>query len=426
MRKYHGERMIHRWPRLPLLLLAWLTLALGSACSDGGTDRSEDTPAPEASATPAATPTQAPPPEPLRSLRIERVFPALSFAKMTGIYEAPDGSSRLFVVEQAGRILVFDNRPDVQEARVFLDIRERVLTAGAEEGLLGLAVAPDFASSGQFYVYYSTPNPRRTVLSRFRVGDARNGVADAASEERILEIGQPFANHNGGGILFGPDGHLYLGIGDGGSAGDPMGNGQNLGTLLGKMLRIDVSGSDGSRPYRIPPDNPFVGRQGAREEVWTYGMRNPWRFAFDPETKVLWAADVGQNQWEEIDIIARGANYGWNITEGRHCFPPARTDCVLSGITLPVFEYDHSGGECSITGGFVYRGGLLPSMRGAYVYGDYCTGRAWALRYDGSRVTEQALIVDTNLSISAFGQDRGGNVYLLDHGPAGGIYRLVP
>src|SRR3972149_3873810 len=282
----------------------------------GGDDTADVTPSPTAA---AATPT---PPRASGSfprLRLERVFPNLTFARMTGLHQAPDG--RWFVVEQPGRILVFENRPDAQP-RVFLDITDRVDDSGNEMGLLGPARTPDFAQSGRFSVNSPASPPRRTIVSRFRVAPG-GGSADAASEFLVLEVGQPFPNHNGGPTTlgpggqpsFGPDGMLYIGFGDGGAGNDPMGNGQNKGTLLGKLLRIDVSDLSGVS-YAVPDGKPFVGAPGAVEEIWALGLRNPWRFSWDAQTGDLWLADVGQNAREEIDLVTKGGNYGWSGTEG--------------------------------------------------------------------------------------------------------------
>ena len=359
-------------------------------------------------------------------MRLERAFPSLSFTNLTGLYEAPDGTGRLFALEQRGRIQVFENRNEVSQKSVWLDITNRVNMGGEEEGLLGLAFAPDFALSGQFYVNYTATNPRRTVISRFTASPSQSGLPNPATELKVLEVGQPFANHNGGYLLFGPDGFLYIGLGDGGgSGGDPMGNGQSLNTLLSKMLRIDVSGTSQGRNYRVPPDNPFVGQGGGvREEIWALGLRNPWRYAFDSETNDLWVADVGQDALEEIDVVQKGKNYGWSVLEGSKCFRVA--NCNTTGLTLPIFEYDHSAGACSITGAFVYRGNQLPALQGAYVYGDFCNGKVWALRYDGKRVTEQKELLDSNIAISSFAQDSRGAIYVLAYSSSGGIFRLVP
>ena len=265
---------------------------------------------------------------------------------------------------------------------IFLDIRSSVTRGGNEEGLLGLAFAPNFADNGRFYVYYSAASPRRSVLSRFEVRP--DGLADPTSEHVVLEVDQPFRNHNGGMIAFGPDGMLYVGLGDGGSAGDPHRNGQNPGTLLGTILRIATEEPVEGATYAIPADNPFAGQSGARGEVWAYGLRNPWRFSFDRATGDLWVGDVGQNAREEIDIVHPGANYGWNVMEGTTCF---RTrSCNDDGLQAPVAEYGHNLG-CSVTGGYVYRGQRIPALEGVYLYGDFCSGRIWGLRYDGMDVT---------------------------------------
>ena len=351
---------------------------------------------------------------------VERVFPDLSFEEMTNLVQPDDSSGLIFVTEQAGAIYSFSAN-NSQQADIFLDIREQVNRGGNEEGLLGLAFDPDYQENGYLYVYYSAADPSRSVLSRFSLDQETTDVANPESEVIIMEVAQPYSNHNAGQLAFGPDGYLYVALGDGGSAGDPEGNGQSLDTLLGSILRIDVSGLSAPGDYEIPADNPFVGVEGARPEIWAYGFRNPWRFSFDPETGRLWAGDVGQSAWEEIDIITKGANYGWNIMEGSHCYSPS-TGCNQSGLTLPIVEYDHSEG-CSVTGGYVYRGDQIPSLQGYYIYGDYCSGNVWALAYDGSAVTENILLVDSDLSITSFGEDLAGNLYVLDR--QGGIYTLV-
>ena len=353
-------------------------------------------------------------------IQVERVFPDLSFQEMTNLVQPDDASDLMFVTEQRGVIYSFSAN-NSQQADVFLDITDRVNRGGNEEGLLGLVFGSDYQENGYFYVYYSAADPSRSVLSRFSLDEEDTDVADPESEVIIMEVAQPFSNHNAGQLAFGPDGYLYIGLGDGGSAGDPLGNGQNLVTLLGSILRIDVSGLSAPGDYEIPADNPFVGTTGARGEIWAFGLRNPWRFSFDSETGLLWAGDVGQSSWEEIDIIAKGANYGWNIMEGSHCYSPA-TGCDQSGLTLPIVEYDHSEG-CSVTGGYVYRGDQIPSLQGYYMYGDYCSGNIWALVYDGSVVTDNVLLVDSDLSITSFGEDLAGNLYILDR--QGGIYTLV-
>jgi glucose/arabinose dehydrogenase len=382
--------------RIMLLMAGVITLASLLACNSGST--------PTASV-----------------VQVERVFPDLSFQEMTNLVQPDDTSGLIFISEQRGVIHAFSaNNP--QQTDIFLDITDRVNKGGNEEGLLGLAFDPDYQENGYFYVYYSAADPRRSVLSRFGLNQENTHVADPQSEVIIMEVKQPYANHNAGQLAFGPDGYLYIGLGDGGSAGDPQGNGQNLGTVLGSILRIDVSILSIAGDYAIPADNPFVGTLGFRPEIWAFGLRNPWRFSFDLETGLLWAGDVGQDSWEEIDIIAKGANYGWNIMEGLHCYSPV-TGCDPSGLTLPIVEYEHSQGRCSVTGGYVYRGDQITSLQGYYIYGDYCSGDIWALSYDGSAVTENMLVTDSGLSITSFGVDLVGNLYILDRG--GGIYTLV-
>ena len=353
--------------------------------------------------------------EPLRELGVLEAFPGLSFDRPVALVFPDDGANRGFVVEQPGRIVALNSEND---SNTFLDIRDRVRDRGEEEGLLGLAFDPDYESNGFLYVYYTADGPRRSVISRFSV-DPGDGTADPGTETLVLEVEQPYANHNGGQIVLGPDDFLYVGLGDGGSAGDPKRNGQNPATLLGAILRLDVSSLDSTGTYSIPPDNPFVGVQDARPEIWAYGLRNPWRFTFDSETGDLWAADVGQNKMEEVDLIRPGLNYGWNIMEGDECYPRS---CDTRGLELPIAVYGRDGG-CSITGGYVYRGSRIPSLYGAYVYGDFCSGKIWAFRYDGSRVTESILLADTKIRISSFAEDTDGELYILDLD--GEIYRFV-
>ena len=289
---------------------------------------SQPAPSPSPSAA-ARTPTPGPPSDtpapvearPLAPVELEPAFPGIEFDRMVFLTYAEDESGRLFVVLQPGRIVVFENDPGVESARTFLDIRDQVNDAGNEEGLLGLAFDPAFVENGHFYVYYTASRPRRTVVSRFSVSAGDPDRADPDSELVFMEVAQPYRNHNGGHVAFGPDGMLYVGLGDGGSGGDPRGNGQDTSTLLGSILRIDVSVLDQLGGYAVPPDNPFAGGEGAaRGEIWAYGLRNPWRFSFDRETGDLWAADVGQNLYEEVNVVRPGLNYGWNVMEGSHCF----------------------------------------------------------------------------------------------------------
>lgn len=326
---------------------------------------------------------------------------------------AGDGSGRLFVVEQAGRIRIIDGDKVVETP--FLDISDRVGSSSNEQGLLGLAFAPDYASSGTFFVNY-TNRAGDTVISRFQVtADAQ--VADPASETLVLTFQQPAPNHNGGMILFGPDGMLWVGTGDGGASNDRFGNGQNPQTLLGKMLRIDVM-SDPTQPYTIPADNPWVtaqwNGQTVRDEIWALGLRNPWRYSFDAATNDLWIADVGQNTWEEVNFVAAGSagglNFGWPIMEGLHCFQQA--ECDATGLVPPVIEYDHSG-NCSITGGHVYRGSI-PALQGVYFYADYCSMRIWAATPAGDGTWKSDLVLQSDAPITSWGADQDGELYIVE------------
>lgn len=354
-------------------------------------------------------------------VELVEAFSALRFTRPVDVQHAPGREGYLFVVEQAGRIHVFRNDADVAESVVFLDITDKVNDRGNEEGLLGLAFHPDYASNGYFFVNYTADSPRRTVIERYTVSSTNVDAADAASGTVILEVSQPFGNHNGGQVAFGPDGYLYIGMGDGGSGGDPIGHGQNVSTLLGALLRIDVNGQAGGNAYRIPADNPFVGQSNARPEIYAYGLRNPWRFSFDPETDRIWAGDVGQNAIEEIHIIEKGGNHGWNRMEGTRCYEPS-SNCEETGLVMPVTEYDHNLG-ISVTGGFVYRGTDVPGLAGRYVFADYGTGRVWALTETSSGFEREELF-DTNLRISSFGVDERGELYLAAFD--GKIYKFAP
>lgn len=333
---------------------------------------------------------------------------------------AGDGTGRIFVVELDGIVRVYDG--DFSNGRIFLDLTNRVVREG-ELGLLGLAFAPNYATNGRFYVYYTrkegdTPISR---FSRFTVG-ADPDVADASSEQVLLEIEQPDTDHNGGTIAFGNDGYLYIGMGDGGTSSDSADHGQRTDSLLGKMLRIDVEAS-GTSTYAIPADNPYASGGPYLPEVWAVGLRNPWRFSFDRQTGEMYIADVGQDAREEINVEPPGAggrNYGWRITEGTLCFIP--NPCDKSGLTLPAFEYNHDFGQ-SITGGYVYRGGEFPSMQGFYIYGDYISGRVWGLRRINGAWENQELL-QSQYGLVSFGEDEAGALYLLNLG--GKIYKLVP
>jgi glucose/arabinose dehydrogenase len=330
------------------------------------------------------------------------------------------GDARLFITLQDGRIVIWDGTRLLPEP--FLDVRARV-TSGGERGLLSVAFHPRYRENGFFFVNY-TDLGGDTVVARFTVSAADPNRADPASFRQILFVDQPFANHNGGQLQFGPDGFLYIGMGDGGSGGDPGNRAQNLNDLLGKMLRIDID----AEPYAIPTSNPFAGQAGRRGEIWASGLRNPWRFSFDRVNGDLWIADVGQGQWEEIDFqpytSIGGENYGWRRMEGTHCFNPA-ANCNDGTLVLPAIEYGHTGGACSVTGGSVYRGARSPRLHGTYIYGDYCNGVIWgSVRNPASGAIATGVLADTSFTISAFGEDALGEIYVADHN-GNAVHRIV-
>ena len=345
---------------------------------------------------------------------VENAFPNLSFTDPVGIYHAGDNSNRLFVLEQTGTIKVFNNDSSIQNADVFLDLTSIVEQDGGytEEGLLGLAFHPDYIENGYFYVNYTSHNPRRNVIARYSVSDDNPTQGNPESAFIILEVNQPYTNHNGGQMGFGPDGYLYIIFGDGGSSGDPLGHGQNLSTLLGSLIRIDIDNPSDGLNYGIPSDNPFIAPLAARDEIYAYGLRNMWRFSWDSETGMLWGSDVGQYNWEEIDIIYPGLNYGWNTMEGNHCYP-AGSNCNSDGFEPPVWEYAlYVDGVCSITGGFVYRGSNIPSIYGKYIYGDWCTGDIWGLTYseEGNHTNEHLFV--SGINITSFGVDANNELLI--------------
>jgi glucose/arabinose dehydrogenase len=340
----------------------------------------------------------------------------LTFSSPIFLTHAGDNTDRIFVVEQRGRIIVFHNSQTTSDTIEFLDIRDRV-SFGGEKGLLGLAFHPDYETTGCFYINYT--NASSTVIARFQV-TSNPDSADKNTEFQLMTFTQPYSNHNGGWIGFGPnDGYLYIATGDGGSGGDPQNNGQSINTLLGKILRIDV---DTGTPYAIPTTNPFYDSTGnVRKEIYAWGLRNPWRCSFDPVTGWLWAGDVGQGAWEEIDLIENGKNYGWRCYEGNHTYNTS--GCNYPEYVNPIWEYAH-GSECSITGGYVYRGPSVPELEGKYIYGDYCSSKIWSLEYDGMNPPVNQYILNSTGPLTSFGVDQNHELYLTSFN--GNIYRFTP
>ncbi|MHB0915961.1 MAG: PQQ-dependent sugar dehydrogenase [Thermoleophilia bacterium] len=391
-----------------LLFLALLLFLAGCGGDGDFSFRGATVSAPETAGLPA--------PQPLEAVA---AFTGIGFRAPVFLTAVPGDDGLLAVVEQAGVIKVFDEQAG-DEAAVLLDISGKV-RSGGEQGLIGLAFAPDFAASGEFYVHYNTATSGDSVVSRFTADiGAHPPRADPGSEAVLIEQPQPYSNHNGGMLAFGPDGYLYIAFGDGGGQGDPQGNAQDLSNLLGKILRVDVAGGD---RYTIPADNPFAGRDGARGEIWAYGFRNPYRFSFDRESGSLWAGDVGQSSREEVDLVVRGGNYGWSLFEGGEAYrnPDNRPASEFIG---PVADYGRSEG-ISVIGGYVYRGDRIPGLSGAYLFGDYGSGTVWALVYDSAAGAVVANVpVATVPRISSFGEGVSGEVYVVSL--EGGVYRLEP
>jgi glucose/arabinose dehydrogenase len=348
---------------------------------------------------------------------------ARNLSKPVFITHSGDNNGRLFIVEKTGRIRVI--RQGTLRGTPFLNLSGKVST-GSEQGLLGLAFHPDYGNNGRFYVNYTDVNGDTVIAEYHRSTDAN--IADPTGRV-LLKIDQPYSNHNGGMLAFGPDGYLYIGMGDGGSSGDPGNRAQSVNTLLGKILRIDVDTQAGGKQYAIPAGNPYVGKTGL-DEIWSIGLRNPWRFSFDDRTGNLWIGDVGQNRYEEIDRspavngvdAGKGLNYGWRVLEGNACFTPS-SGCSTAGKTPPMAVYSHSSG-CSVTGGYVYRGLAYRGLVGGYLFGDFCSGRVWALRAHGPASQAPVLMADTNISISSFGEGPDGTMYVTDLG-SGDIWAIV-
>jgi glucose/arabinose dehydrogenase len=388
------------------------SVALIAGCGGGG------------SAAPVVTDTDPPPVVTAPTITTQAVFTNISFNQPVALVQAPGDSARWFVVEKGGFVRVFANDQGAAASSVFLDISSLVDASG-EGGLLGLTFHPNFPATPEVFVSYTRSGaPLISTVSRFLSTDSGQTL-NAATEEVIITVDQPATNHNGGNIAFGPDGFLYIGFGDGGGSGDPDGNGQNTRTLMGAIVRIDV---EGGSPYGIPAGNPFEAKAVCTDgtgvddcpEIYAWGLRNPWRFSFDTVTSKLWAGDVGQGNWEEIDVITAGGNYGWNVREGAHCFNPS-SGCANTFIE-PISEYDHGLGG-SITGGLVYRGTAIPGLAGWYLFGDFTSGRLFGIREDSAVGIEPEILSQTGLQIVSFGQDADGEIYVLNF--VGTIHQIV-
>jgi glucose/arabinose dehydrogenase len=385
-----------------LLLFSAMLILFVSECGGNGNGSFATTPPP-----PSGTPSIA-------------VSPFVSGLTNPVDFQTPDdGSGRIFIVQQTGTIRIISGGSLL--ASPFLDISSKVNFDGAEQGLLGLAFHPNYSSNRLFYVDYDRLSgaQMQTVIAEYKL-TADPNVADVATERILLTVDQPSPNHKGGQVAFGPDGFLYIAFGDGGPEDDPLGNGQNRQTLLGKIARIDVDHADTGLQYAIPPDNPFIGTTD-RGEIWAYGFRNPWRFSFDKSTGRLFVADVGQDKYEEVDLVQKGLNYGWNIMEGAHCFNPA-TGCDMTGLTLPIAEYAHSEGV-TVIGGYVYHGTSISGLAGAYVFGDFSNGKIWELT-ESSGTWTRTLLLSSGHNFSCFGQDAAGELYIVDY--AGSVLKIVP
>ena len=366
---------------------------------------------------------------PEEGIHLEPVFQELSKTNIVYMEPAPGIPNKLFLAVKTGEIVIIDTATTSVPETEFLDISEKVNSTGNEEGLLGFTFDNHYMDNRFFYVYYSASKPRRSVISRFTAETDNLLKAIPGSEKILLEVEQPYSNHNGGHLQFGLDGFLYIGLGDGGSAGDPLNNGQDLSTLLGSILRINVHTENTQTRYTVPMDNPFANNvEGFRGEIWAYGLRNPWKFSFDTNSGTLWAADVGQNKYEEINLIVRGGNYGWNEMEGSSCYNnfweiSQNEDCLKEEFVEPIFTYPHDAGNCSVTGGYIYRGSQIEYLRGLYIYADFCSGRIWALEHDSKGNAVNTLLIDSNLAISSFAKDSKNELYVISYD--GAIYRMT-
>ncbi|NOZ53533.1 MAG: PQQ-dependent sugar dehydrogenase [Gammaproteobacteria bacterium] len=387
--------------RLLGLMIATLVAIIG--CSDNNV---------------SATSKQANPKSPiLPTIGLERVFENIDIESPLWLTQAPVADDDWYLLEKSGRIIRFKNENKVTKSRVFLDISDRVDNSTNEGGLLSMAFHPNYGDNQHVYLSYTrSGSPLTSYVTRFKSLDG-GGSLSANSEHVVLKVPQPYTNHNGGHIVFGADSYLYIGLGDGGSGGDPKRHGQNVNTFLGALLRIDVDKAD---PYAVPDDNPFVGKAQGLAEIYAWGLRNPWRWSFDRETQVLWLADVGQNNWEEVNIIKKGGNYGWNIREGTHCY--RSRDCDDKTLQNPIVEYSHKQG-CSITGGFVYRGKAIPTLQGVYLYGDYCSGTVWGIVKQREDQFQAVKLIESGLNIASFSEGKDGELYVLHL--AGEIHKIV-
>jgi glucose/arabinose dehydrogenase len=432
--------MTNRLPGLGLVARAIVLVSILASCttgSTGGTSANDAAAAVPVNAAVAVAPAAVAAAVPVDAVAAAAVTPAayavghlaISLTRRPGTFSAPvlvtnagDGTDRLFVVEQAGRIKIIDGSTAV--AAPFLDIHTRVSCCG-ERGLLGLAFDPNYETNRRFFVDYTDKNGD-TIIASYRASTTDPNHA-STTQTLVLKIDQPYSNHNGGMLAFGKDGYLYIGMGDGGSAGDPGNRAQNKDSLLGKILRIDINHITKTRNYSNPPTNPFVGKAGS-DRVWAYGFRNPWRFSFDRTTADLWVGDVGQDRYEEVDRstkaggAGKGRNYGWRQLEGNVCYKPS-SGCSKSGKSHPIATYPHSLG-CAVVGGYVYRGTAYPAMTGAYLFGDYCSGRIWALNAVGASTQPAVQLLSSGLMISSFGESENGTLYLTDLA-GGGVYQVV-
>jgi len=407
-----------------------LAAAISMSVQDGSAPAGPASDAPKAPAPSASAPAGIP------RIRLQRIAPQMTFRRPVQVVFEPGDDRKMYVLEQAGRVLVVDSEDrDSKEPKVFLDIKPQVNSRGNEEGLLSLAFHPDFAKNGRFFTYYTAIDAERrrsNVLTSWTV-DRDTGLPKEGSEQRLISIADPYSNHNGGTVLFGRDGMLYLSCGDGGAANDPIQAGQDLGTMLAKVLRIDVDRTEGDRPYGIPKDNPFIGTPGALPEIWAYGLRNVWRMSFDRKTGDLWGGDVGQNAYEEVDLIVKGGNYGWNPREGLHAFPDGRPGAFGSEYVEPVVEYPHSEGV-SITGGYVWRSAKAPEHDGVYLYADLVSCRIWGIRVRDGKLVQgpDVLLTTRNQLPTSFGESADGTLYLTtfegsqDSRAKGAIWRILP